>query len=73
METHRATFCLALKPLGAVLLLVLNILSAAVALTAQDECNKAGVADAFKYLVFGVNQSPGFVHRNAKNLSTYDF
>jgi len=53
--------------LSAALLHVLNILSTALAFTAQDECNKAQVADAFKYLAFSVNQSSVFVYPNAKN------
>lgn len=72
METSRAKFCLTLEPLGAVLLFLLNILSTAVAFTAQDECNKAQVADALKYLVFCVKQSPSFVYPNAKT-SVYNF
>lgn len=66
LETSRAKFCLALKLLGAVLLFLLNILSTAAAFTAQDECNKAQVADAHKYLVFCGKQSPGFVYHDAK-------
>lgn len=72
LETSGAKFCLALKHLGAVLLFLLNNLSAAAAFTAQDECNKVQVADAHKYLVFCGKQSPGFVYPDAKT-SVYNF
>lgn len=65
-EISRAKFCLVLNPLGKVLLLVSNIISTVAAFCAQEECKKAQVADALKYLVYCVNQSFVFVYLNAK-------